>query len=225
MEPIVLETAHRLIRLAATNDHGVDFARLQFLQRDALFNIHDLWFHSESLEHGQRGDEGAAIGKVDANGLAIQIPEIADRFRRDDMHLFIVKLGHIGELLLDVFGEALSLEIVESVGSHDPEVDALKKQNIGDALHRAAADNGKHAQIVSVIEHGSQVRAKLDVGAADGAGYQGHRVGIQGLFGGRRAELEYRLEAFADLGRIILGLFSPRREAASHHHGQYRHAK
>ena len=61
MEPIVLETAHGLIRLAPTNDHGVDFAGLQFLQRDALFNIHDLWFHSESLEHGQRvrGEMGA----------------------------------------------------------------------------------------------------------------------------------------------------------------------
>src|SRR5713101_5115870 len=115
------------------------------------------------------------------------------------MHLFIVELGHIGELFLDVFGKALSLEIVERVGPHDPEVDALKKQNIGDALHRATTDNGKHAQVVSVIEHGSQVRAELNIGAADGAGYQRHRVGIQGLFGGRRAELEYRLEAFADL--------------------------
>ena len=219
MEPIVLETAHGLIRLAPTNDHGVDFAGLQFLQRDALFNIHDLWFHSESLEHGQRGDEGAAIGKVDANSLAFEIPQVADRFRRDNMHLFIVELGHIGELFLDVLGEALSLEIVERVGPYDPEVDALKKQNIGDALHRATANNGKHAQIVSVIEHGSQVRAELNVGAADGAGYQRHRVGIQGLFGGRRAELEDGLEAFADLGRVIFGLFSPRREAAGHHCG------
>src|SRR5260221_601739 len=118
------------------------------------------------------------------------------------MHLFIVELGHIGELFLDVFGKALSLEIVERVGPHDPEVDALKKQNIGDALHRATADNGKHAQIVSVVEHGSEVRAELNIGAADGTGYQRHRVGIQGLFGGRRAELEDGLEAFADLGRV-----------------------
>src|SRR5260370_20489797 len=219
MEAIVLETAYGLIRFAPANDHGVDFAGLQFLQRDALLNVHDLWLHSESLEHRQRGNEGAAIGKVDANGLPIEIPETADRFRRDDMHLFIVELGYIGELFLDVFGEALFLEIVERVGPHDPEVDALKKQNIGDALHRATADNGKHAQIVSIIEHGSQVRAELNIGAADGAGYQRHRVGIQGLLGTRRSELEYRLETFADLGRVILGLFSVGREAASRHCG------
>src|SRR5436309_7965271 len=114
MEPIVLETAHGLIRLAPTNDHGVDFAGLQFLHRDALLNIDDLWFHSEPLEDSQRGDEGAAIRKVDADGLAIEIPEIADRFRRDDMHLFIVELGHIGELLLEVLGEEAGQENISS---------------------------------------------------------------------------------------------------------------
>src|SRR5260370_14078201 len=189
MEAIVLETAYGLIRFAPANDERVDFACLQFLQRDALLNIHDLWLHSESLEHRQRGDEGAAIGKVDANGLPIEIPETADRFRRDDMYLFIVELGYIGELFLDVFVEALFLEIVERVVPHDPEVDALKKQNIGDALHRATADNGKHAQIVSIIEHGGQVRAELNIGAAHGAGYQRHGVRIQLLFGVRRADL------------------------------------
>src|SRR5258706_13988941 len=130
MEPIVLETVPRFTRLAATNDHGVDLDGLQFLQRDALFNIPDLWFHSEPLEHGQRGDEGAAIGEGDANGLAIKIPEIADRFRRDDMHLFIVELGYIGELFLDVFGKALSLGIVERVGLHDTQADGLKNQTM-----------------------------------------------------------------------------------------------
>src|SRR5207302_10569594 len=100
MEPIVLETAHGLIRLAPTNDHGVDFAGLQFLQRDALFNIHDLWFHSELLEHGQRGDERAAIGKVDANSLAFEIPQAAARSRVDSMHLFTVVRGHSAELPL-----------------------------------------------------------------------------------------------------------------------------
>src|ERR1017187_8294110 len=111
MESIVLEAAHGLIRLADTNDHGVDFAGLQLFHRDSLFDIDDLWFHPESLEHGQRGDESAAIGKVDTDGLAIEIPETADRFRRDDMHLFVVELGDVGELLLDVLGEALPLEI------------------------------------------------------------------------------------------------------------------
>jgi len=98
MEPIVLETAHRLVRLAATNDHGVDLAGLQFLQCDACSIYTTFGFIPSRSNTVSGGDEGAAIGEVDANGLAIEIPEIADRFRRDDMHLFIVELGHIGEL-------------------------------------------------------------------------------------------------------------------------------
>src|SRR3984893_14551182 len=219
MEPIVLERAHGLIRLAPSNDHGVDFTVPHLLQWDALLDIDDVRLEAEPLEHGQRGDEGAAIGKVDADGLAVEIVQIADRFRGYHMHLLIVELGYVGKLLLDVLREALPLEIIERVGAHDAKVDALKEQNIGDALHRATADNGKYAQLVSVVEHGSQVRTELNIGAADGAGYQRHRVGVQRLLGGGGAELKDGLEAVADLGRVILGLFGPGCEAASHHGG------
>ena len=135
------------------------------------------------------------------------------------MHLFIVELGHIGELLLDVLGEAFPLEIIERVGAHDAEIDALQEQDVGDALHRTAADDGQYAQLVAVVEHGSEVGAELHIGAADGAGYQRHRVGVQRLLGRRRAELEDRLEAFADLGRVVFGLLGPGREAAGQHRG------
>ena len=145
------------------------------------------------------------------------------------MHLFIVELGDVGELLLDVLREALPLQIVERVGPHDPEIDALQEQDVGDALHRAAADDRKDAQLVAVVEDGGEIGAELDIGAADGAGYQRHRVGVQGLLGGGRSELEYRLEAFADLCRIefrFRGLRpqAKRHESKRHHDGEYRHS-
>ena len=51
------------------------------------------------------------------------------------VHFFVVELGHIGELLLDVLCEALLLEIIERVGPHDAEIDALQEQDVGDALY------------------------------------------------------------------------------------------
>src|SRR5665213_2458904 len=225
MKAVVLELADRLVRLAADNDHGVDFAGLQFLHRDALLDIHDLWLEAEPFEHGQRGNEGAAIGKVDADGLAVELPEIVDRFRGDDVHLLIVELCDIGELFFDVFRKALLLQIIERVGPYDPEIDALQEQDIGDALHRAAADNGENAQLVAVVEHGSEVGAELNIGAADGAGYHRHGIGVQVLLGLDRPELEDRLEAFADLRRIEFRFLGANREGKRHHHGEHRHSK
>ena len=210
MEAIVLEAAHGFVGLAAANNHRVDFAGLQFLHRDALLDVNHLRLHPESLEHRQRGDERAAIGKIDADGLAIELPQIVHRLGGDDVHLLVVELGHVGELLLDVLREAFSLEIVQCIGPHDSEVNALEKQDVGDALHRAAPDDGKHAQLVSVIEHGGEVRAELHVGAADRARDQRHRVLVQALLGLGRAQLKYRLEAFADFGGVIFGFLGLR---------------
>ncbi len=135
-------------------------------------------------------------------------------------------VSYVGKLFLDVFREPLFLQIVERVGSHDSEIDSLKKQNVGDALDGTAAHNWEDAQLISVVEHGGQVGAKLDIGAADGAGYQRHRVGVQALLGLHRSELEYRLEAFADLCRVKLPVLGGLgREATSHRHGDQRQSK
>ena len=57
------------------------------------------------------------------------------------MHFFVVELGDVRELLLDIVGVALLFEVIEGVGAHDTEVDALEEENVGDALNRAAADD------------------------------------------------------------------------------------
>ncbi len=152
MKPIVLELADGLGRLALNGDHGIDLAGLHFLQSDPLLDINELRLDSKPLEYDQGRHEGSAVGQIDTDGLAIEVLEAADRFRRDDMHLFVIELGHVGEFFLDVFRQTFLLEIVERVGSHDPEIDALKKKNIGDALDGAAADNRKHAQLFPVVE-------------------------------------------------------------------------
>ena len=36
----------------------------------------------------------------------------------------------------------------------------------GDALHRAAPDDRKYAQLISVVEHGSEIGTELHIGAA-----------------------------------------------------------
>src|SRR5207237_9608654 len=48
--------------------------------------------------------------------------------------------------------------------------------------------------------------SELHIGAADRAGDQRHRVGVQRLLGLHRAELEDRLQAVADLGGIEFAL-------------------
>jgi hypothetical protein len=164
-----------------------------------MLDIGEVRPQPEPLEHGQRGDEGAAIGQVDADPASIQIPQRSHRFRRDDGHLLIVELGHIGELLLDVLGKAFPLEIVERVGAHDAEVDALQEQDVGDALHRAAPDDRQYAQLGAVVEHGGEVGADLHIGAPDRAGDQCHGVGIQRLLGRPRTKLEDGPQTVADL--------------------------
>ena len=222
---IVLEGADRLVRLAADGNHRVEFAFLQHLHRDALLDIDEVRLEAEPLEHDRCRDEGAAIGKVDADPLAVEIGETVDRFRGDDIHLFVVKLGHIGELLLDVLRKAFPLEVIKRIGAYDAEIDALQEQNVGDALHRPAPDDRQYAQLVTVVEHGGEVGADLHIGAADRTGDQRDGVLVQGLLGGGRTELENGLEAFADLGRIEFGLFGSRRLAANHGDGNQCHSK
>src|SRR3982074_2281406 len=152
MKPIVLELADGLGRLALNSDHGIDLAALHFLQSDPLLDIDEIRLGSEPLEYNQGRHEGSAVGQTDADGLAIEILEAADRFRRDDMHLFIIKLGHVGEFFLDVLRQTFFFEIIERVSPHEPEIDARKKKNVGAALDGAAADNRKHAQLIPVVE-------------------------------------------------------------------------
>src|SRR3979490_2139737 len=153
MQLVLLDLSDGLGGFALNGDHGIDGAGPQFLKRDALLDIDEIWSNSEPLENDSRRYESSAIRKINADFLALEIPEAADRFRRDDVHLFIIKLGYVGELFLDVFGETFFLQIVERVGAHDSKIYALKKQHIGDALDRAAADNREDAQFISVIEH------------------------------------------------------------------------
>jgi hypothetical protein len=55
----------------------------------------------------------------------------------------------------------------------------MPEQDVGDALHRAALDDRKYAQLVSVVEHGSEISTELHIGAADRSRDQRHRVGVQ----------------------------------------------
>ncbi len=226
MEAAVIgEGRDRFVRLASDHDDGVDRAGLQLLHRDTLLDIDEFRLDPEPLEHGERGDEGAAIRQVDTDGLAFEVLQCRDRFRRDHLHLLVVELGHIGELPLDVLGKTLALEIVERVCADDTEIDALQKQDVGNALHRAAADDRQHADLVAVVEHGGKVGAELHIGAADRARYQRDGVGVQRLFCRGRAELEDGLQAVRDLGRIVFGLLGARREGTDGHEGGQRHSQ
>jgi hypothetical protein len=49
--------------------------------------------------------------------------------------------------------------------SLNADADALQEQDVGDALHRAAPDDRKYAQLVSVVEHGSEIGTELHTGA------------------------------------------------------------
>src|ERR1700747_2350201 len=81
------------------------------------------------------------------------------------------------------------------------------------------------AQFLAIVEHGSEIGTELHIGAADRAANQRDRVGVQRLLGRDRAELEDRLQAVADLGRIIVGLFSMSRNAGGHYDDRGKHSK
>src|SRR6266480_3248473 len=87
------------------------------------------------------------------------------------------------ELLLDIVGVSLLLEVIEGVGAHDPEIDTLEEENVGDALNRAATDDREHAEIVAVIECGSKVGSELNISPADRARNKRDRIGIEPLYG------------------------------------------
>jgi len=62
-------------------------------------DIKEIWSNSEPLETIAAVTKGPAVRKIDADLLALEILHAADRFRRDDMHLFVIKLGYVGELV------------------------------------------------------------------------------------------------------------------------------
>src|SRR5256885_11921023 len=61
------------------------------LHRDALFDIDEVRLEAEPLEHDRRGDEGAAVGKIDADLLAVELAQAVDRksTRLNSSHLVI----------------------------------------------------------------------------------------------------------------------------------------
>jgi hypothetical protein len=105
------------------------------------------------------------------------------------------------------------------------QIDALQEQDVGDALHRAAADDREHTDLVAVVEHGGEVGAELHIGAADRAGDQRDSVGVQRLLGRGRAELEDGPQAVRNLGRIVFGLLGACREGTDRHDGGNRHSQ
>src|SRR6201984_352273 len=81
------------------------------------------------------------------------------------------------------------------------------------------------AQFLAIVEHGSEIGTELHIGAADRAANQRDRVGVQRLLGRDRAELEDRLQAVADLGRIIVRLFRMGCSGESYHYRRGKHSK
>ena len=128
------------------------------------------------------------------------------------MHLLVEQLGDINELVADVLGKILAVEIGQRVLAHDAGVDALQQQDVGDRLHRAAAHHRQNPQSGAVVEHGGEIGADLGVGRAERAGHQAHRVGVE-LVGqialGRGAIFEQRLEGIADGARIDAAAHRP----------------
>ena len=122
---VIVEGGDRHVRLTANHDDGVEVALLQFFHCNPLLDIDEVRLDPEPLENCQCSHKRAAIGQVDAHRLTFEIVQALDGLGCDDLHLLIVELGHIGKLLLDVVGEALLLEVVERVGAHDAEIDAL----------------------------------------------------------------------------------------------------
>jgi hypothetical protein len=103
---------------------------------------------------------------------------------------------------------------VRGAKSLKAEADTLQEQDVGDALHRAAPDDRKYAQLVSVVEHGSEIGTELHLGAADRSRDQRDCVGVQRLLGGAEClvlqltEPPFRIRR-AELGSLLIP--NPRR--------------
>src|SRR5690242_3821883 len=176
MEIIVVDLRGGFRRLALYCDHRIEFAFLELLERDPLFDVDEVCLDSEALENNDRGYERAAVRQIDGHCLAFEIAHRLDRLARDHMHFFEVELGDVRELPFNVAGDPLLLQIIERVGSHDPNVDTLEEQNVGNALNRPPPHDRQHPKLIAVVEYGCEIGAKLHVSAADRSRHQGDRV-------------------------------------------------
>ena len=210
MQVAIVDLVQPLQRLALDRDDRVDLALAQHVHRQPRLLIDQMRPDAEPFEHVDRGHEGGAVGQIDHHGLAVEVLHAADRLRRQNVHLLVEHLGHVDELVADVLGEVLAVEIGQRVLAHDPGVHTPQQQNVGDRLDGAAAHDRQDPQAGAAVERRGEIRADLGIGTAERTGHQAHGIGVElvrqvALGGG--AVLEDRLEGIADGARI---------DAASH---------
>ncbi|HKG83917.1 MAG TPA: hypothetical protein VKB16_12300, partial [Beijerinckiaceae bacterium] len=104
---------------------------------------------AEALEHRAPGVVGAAALDVEADLLAGELPDVGDFARRDDVELVVEQARDVGDVAVDI-GETLVLaQLVEGVGAHEAEVDALEKADVVGVLAGALAEDRQDAQVVA----------------------------------------------------------------------------
>src|ERR1700747_2006150 len=163
MQILIVELLQQVDRFSFHRNHGVDFALPQLLQGDAWFDIKKMRLDAEALEHSHRGDESSAVRQVDRDRFAVEILKIADRLRGKDVHFLVVELGNVAKLPLDVVGIAFLLEVIEGIGSHDADVDALEEQNVSHRLDRSSSNDRQQSKIAAVVEHRGKIGPDLQL--------------------------------------------------------------
>ena len=94
------------------------------------------------------------------------------------MDLLVVEPRDVAQALHGLVLHALGPQGREGVHLHDAEVDAAQVHDVAKVLHRAAADDRQHPEVV-VVEHRGEIGGDADVGAVGAAGDDAERAGIR----------------------------------------------
>jgi len=136
-------------------------ALLQFFHCDPLLDIDEVRLDPEPLENCQCSHERAAIGRSTLTVFPSRSFRLLMVFGRRPASPHC-RACHIGELVLDVVGEALLLEVVERVARTMPRSTPFGKR-MSATLCTEPRPMIADAQITAVVDHGSEVGTELHI--------------------------------------------------------------
>jgi hypothetical protein len=125
-----VEVRHDRHRLCGHRHDGGEFAAFQHLEGRGLIDVDGVDLDPNALEHRAAGVVGAAALDVKRDPLARELTDVGHVAAGDHMELVVEQAGHVGDLAFDVRKPLVLPELLERVGPHEAEVDALQEPDV-----------------------------------------------------------------------------------------------
>src|SRR5713101_4417636 len=169
-------------RLGHRPEETSDFTRQNHFVAGGKLDEDRLDRKFETLEDDRAGQRRRSSRRTEHDFLAAQVFEGLDVRSHQNVELGDRKTDDVADPVLQMRRLALRTEIFEDIRLGERDVDAAKVEQVIQVGGGATCYDGKHAQLVAVVEHFSELVGPAQVGAVHEAAGDADRPVVLALF-------------------------------------------